>query len=550
MQQCLTCGRAVQPHLFTCPWCGSLHPARQSQDNPHGFLNSTRLSLRTLAQHNIPVRETTYLALGGGMGSFVWVDYLRVGGVASGQIAVIGQQTTPYTRFRQLCAHSQIDDQERIRSDSGARPDNLWGWPGYGVQEIASLLRQGQIRPAARIAWQILAEPTLADVYTPRAALVFASLEREMKRIGWSRMMRQGTIIGIRQTDDGRFAAAYRRDIPGRPPATMVIAAPYIHLALGYPGIHLAPETQAYRQASGNTRLVVQAYEPHEHIYQQLAQHGGSLILRGRGIVSSRILQKVDEIRRATGHNIRVTHLLRSPLTQGTTYGSARRQARYHTQWQPFNWPKAAFGGDLRVILAQASPQERPHLLATWGGVTTSNRSDWQEVLARGEREGWYQCCFGEVEKISGSGRGRVIVHLCPQKDSPSATHLVANFVIDCTGLNTALHLHPVLNDLCEQYQLPLNPSGQLAVTEDFELKRLRNGEGQAFMAGVMSFGNSFAPVDSFTGLQYAAQRSIDALLRENAPGLHRLNGLYSLRQWVRWLRGAAPVAADTNRKS
>ena len=543
---CVTCGRAISsPTPFTCPWCGSLHTVPHT---PTGqlclpLLKAPRLSLRSLAQNNIPVIETPYLTLGGGLGSFAWADYLRVSGVSAEQITVIGNKSVPYTRFQRLCANSQINDQERIRSDSGARPDNVWGWPGYAVQEIATLLRHGQVREASRIAWQILAEPALADVYTPRAALVFASLEREMKRIGWPQMVRQGEIGGVRQTDDGRFAAAYIPHRPGRP-SPAVVVAPYLHLALGYPGIHLAPETQAYRQATGDTQLVVQAYEEHEHIYQQLGERGGLLILRGRGIVASRILQRVDEIRQATGHNIQVVHLLRAPLTEDTVYGSARRQTRYHMQWQPFNWPKAMFGGDLRAMLAEATPAERQTLLANWGGVTTSNRTDWQELVARGEKEGWYRVCFGEVEKIRGNGRGRVVTHICTQnlpEVEPQPARLVADFVLDCTGLNTALRLHPILNDLCEQYQLPLNPSGQLALSHDFELTRLRNGEGRVFMAGVMAFGNGFAPVDSFSGLQYAAQRSVDALTSDHAPGLHRLNGLHSLHQWLRWLRGFAP---------
>lgn len=545
MNNCATCGRNLPPPpSFTCPWCGSLHPVH---NNPPfaPFLKDTRLSLRTLAQHHIPITETTYLALGGGLGSFTWVDYLRVCGAAAAQIAVIGNNPVPYARFRQLCANSQINDQERIRSDSGARPDNVWGWPGYAVQEIIHLLGIGQMRAAGRIAWQILAETALADVYTPRANMVFAALDREMRRIDWRRMFRRGELVAIRQTDDGRFAAAYQPH--ASPPGLSVIIAPYLHIALGYPGIHLAPETQAYRQATSDASLVVQAYEEHEHIYRQLERQGGIVIIRGRGIVASRILQRLDEIRQATGHDIRVIHLLRYPMTEDTAYGTARRQTRYHMQWQPFNFPKAVFGGDLRVVFSAASPEERQKLVASWGGVTTSNRSDWQEIVARGEREGWYRVCFGKVERLQGNDRGRVIAHIYTKElmdIDPQPTRLVADFVIDCTGLNTALHSHPVLNDLCQQYQLPLNLSGRVAVTDDFEIIRLRNGEGRVFLAGVMAFGNSFAAVDSFSGLQYAAQRSVGALVSDRAPGLHQLNGLNSLREWLRWARNVEPLAA------
>ncbi|GAB4159078.1 MAG: hypothetical protein Fur0021_29620 [Candidatus Promineifilaceae bacterium] len=80
-------------------------------------------------------------------------------------------------------------------------------------------------------------------------------------------------------------------------------------------------------------------------------------------------------------------------------------------------------------------------------------------------------------------------------------------------------------------------------VTPDFELKELRNGGGQAFLAGAMAFGNAFAPVDSFIGLQYAAQRSVSVLVREGAPGVRALTPLDSLFQWGRWWRNREPAA-------
>jgi hypothetical protein len=56
-----------------------------------------------------------------------------------------------------------------------------------------------------------------------------------------------------------------------------------------------------------------------------------------------------------------------------------------------------------------------------------------------------------------------------------------------------------------------------------------------------MTFGNEFAPVDSFLGLQYAAQRSVELLIREHAVGLHGLTYLGSLHQWWRWCQELDP---------
>jgi hypothetical protein len=235
-----------------------------------------------------------------------------------------------------------------------------------------------------------------------------------------------------------------------------------------------------------------------------------------------------------------VIHLLRTPLTEDTVYGQARRPSLYHWQRQPFNWPKAAFGGDLRLVLEEAAPEERQKLFAIWGGVTTSNRRDWLEIVARGDREGWYQLYFGTITEMRPNGRKRLIAQF-EDYASNEQYRFVADFMIDCTGLNSELVLHPILADLREHYELSQNLTGQLEVTANFELTGLRNSRGQAYMAGTIAFGNAFAPVDSFMGLQYAAQRSVDGLIRAGAPGLRYLNGLASLRQWWRWWQGAAP---------
>jgi pSer/pThr/pTyr-binding forkhead associated (FHA) protein len=491
----------------------------------------------------MPVSETTYLALGGGLGSFVWVDYLRVCGVKADQIKVIGREQTPYGRFQRLCRYSQISDTERIRSDSGARPDNLWGWPGYAVEEIAGLLRQGKWGEAARIAWQIFSEPVLTHTYAPRANRVAAGMEREMKRIGWQRMVRQGEVHALRPTDDGRYVVLYTPMAGDDSQRPQLVIAPYLHLALGYPGITLTAEAQAYRHSYQDWQRVVQAYEDHEQVYEQLGQQGGMVMVRGRGIVASRVLQRLDEVRQSSsGKPIQVIHLVSAPLTEATVYGLARRQRHHHRHVQPFNWPKAALGGDLRFILEKATPAERQHLFQTWGGTTTSNRLDWQEVVERGLREGWYRLHFGQIEAIKPNGRHRLIIQIQDYAPPHPSHRLIADFVLDCTGLNVEVANHPVLADLSDCYGLAKNGSGRLVVTPDFEIEALRNGQGgRLFVAGIMAGGNAFAPVDGFLGLQVIAQRTVDTLIRDNAPGLHRLDGRQSLRQWWRWWQGMAP---------
>ena len=80
--------------------------------------------------------EKKFVSIGGGIGSFCWVDALRVHGVSKKDISVIGIHETPYRQFKVYCDNSGLHEDSRIRSDSSARPDNFWGFPGYALSEV------------------------------------------------------------------------------------------------------------------------------------------------------------------------------------------------------------------------------------------------------------------------------------------------------------------------------------------------------------------------------------------------------------------------------
>ncbi len=69
-------------------------------------------------------------------------------------------------------------------------------------------------------------------------------------------------------------------------------------------------------------------------------------MIRGRGIVASRIIQRIYEARKRN-RNIAVLHLMQSPKPQGNKFQNTQRLVKNH-QFQPFNWPKACSGGELQ----------------------------------------------------------------------------------------------------------------------------------------------------------------------------------------------------------
>ncbi|MGB1253381.1 MAG: FHA domain-containing protein [Candidatus Promineifilaceae bacterium] len=486
------------------------------------------------------IEEKTYLAIGGGLGSFAWVDHLLVYGADSAEITCIGLESKPYGRYKRLCENSQIPEHERLRSNSDACPDNLWGWPGYAVREMWHETRRGNFYNAGKVGWHIFNEP-FVETYTPKAGNVYASIDREAQRIGWDNIWRHGRVRAIRKTDDGRYVVAYSQPVRHGASRHKLIVTQHIHLAVGYPGVRFLPDLQRYRQITGDFERVVNAYEDHDHVYKGLKYHGGTVILRGRGIVASRILQKLYEIRQSSKMPIRVVHLMRSPLTSGKRYGSAERDIESHWEYQPFNWPKAVWGGDLRGQLESASDEERMALLKQWGGTTTADRRDWREIIQTGLREGWYEIKLGTVEMVERHVSGRVSSCVRHYQDENQRTELLTDYVIDATGLESGIKSNALLDDLVGMYQVKLNPQGRFAVTPEFEIEDLRNGDGRLFAAGVSTLGGPFAAVDSFLGLQYAAQRSADLLAKQKTTRLKHLNGLRSVNQWVRWARGVQP---------
>ena len=290
---------------------------------PGTIFDSPTVSAAAIKATGKLAAEVTYAAIGGGLGSFVWVDHLRVFGVPAGAIRVLGiaPDRKPYAKYARLCRNSQIPDHERVRSNSISAPDNVWGFPGYALRECWSELNKGN-PGGLRYLWQVFAEPALAESYTPRAGHVFASLDAEATRIGWNSMWVDAQVLQIRKTDDDRYVVAYRvpRESAKGGPREQFMIARQLHIATGYPASNFLPDLQDFRASHPNAGMVVNAYEEHEAIYQALASNGGTVLIRGRGIVASRVIQRLSEVR-AKNKGIRAIHLMRSPVTSGSRFG-------------------------------------------------------------------------------------------------------------------------------------------------------------------------------------------------------------------------------------
>lgn len=155
-----------------------------------------------MAAAGIPVIDAPLVSVGGGIGSFVLADVLRVSGMGASSMKVLGQADRPWDTYNYLASVSQIPEGERLRSDSMAGPDNLWGFPSLAVREaFGAKSLSGFIAPL----FQVLTEPIFTDFYAPKAGQIYEGMQREADRIGWWPMVAKGQVRTIRRREGGGY---------------------------------------------------------------------------------------------------------------------------------------------------------------------------------------------------------------------------------------------------------------------------------------------------------------------------------------------------------
>jgi hypothetical protein len=281
---------------------------------------------------------------------------------------------------------------------------------------------------------------------------------------------------------------------------------------------------------------VVNAYEPHDYVYEELLRRPSTVMVRGSGIVASRILNRLLNDREQRGASTTVLHLFRNYI--GEDQGDDpkfRREGKNGFAYQAFNYPKAAWGGQLKSRLETLEGAARADLIRQMGGTNTPHRGDWDRQLEQGRKGGWYQQWVGQVTSVEpGANQTITTTIVDPQQRS---IQLGANFIIDATGLESDIAEHRLLSDLLSHAGASRNPSGRLDVEPTFEVRGTRNEPGRIYASGSITLGGYYAGVDSFLGLQYAALRIADDLASIGFG--NRIGIIRSTREWLRWMRSA-----------
>lgn len=465
--------------------------------------------------------ERRFVTVGAGLGSLAMVHLWRLAGVDDQDLCAVGPLASPSDTYEHLATNSQIPRSERLRSDSGSTIDAIWGWPGYALRESI-----GQRTPTQAL--RVLTEPVLAEFFTPRADQVYRSVHRETNRVGWNRIHQPGWVRMIRRAEGGGYWVI----VDSLEDGPLAIAAEHVHIALGYPGVALLPDLQAFRIEHPDAgHRVVNSYEPHSYVYDELKQRKRTVLVRGSGIVASRVLQRLLDDVELHGAETEVVHLFRNYVDgpQGSTRRFRRRGGR-GCAYQAFNYPKASWGGQLRAKLETLDGADRAKLIDAMGGTNTAPRRAWRRQLRRHEATGAYRQERGVVRSVNSIEDGvQTVVH----RPDGSEVTIDAAYIVDATGLQSDPTTHPLYADLIARSGARRNPKGRLDVGPSFEVIGTESGSGRLYASGAMTLGSTYAGVDSFLGLQYAALQSADHMARLGA--IPRIGPWRSARGWAAW---------------
>ena len=206
------------------------------------LLNTDFWSDDMVARAGIPVVDVPFVTVGGGIGSFVTVDYLRIAGRADlEQIRVLSNIDHPWQTYEYLTRVSQIP---RGRAD----PVRLVVAAGQHLGLPVVRAERGAGREAHRPpAVHVLVEPIFADYWTPAG--------RPGVRSTWSArptasrypdMLVKGVVRMVRRRAGRRLLHASSPRPSGTSPTKRIaFRSRFVHLAVGYPGLRFLPDLQA-----------------------------------------------------------------------------------------------------------------------------------------------------------------------------------------------------------------------------------------------------------------------------------------------------------------
>ena len=461
-----------------------------------------------LARADIPVVDIPFVSIGGGIGSFVTVDYLRICGVPTSAIRVFTQLETPWESYEYLTRVSPDPARRAAAQRLGVLPGQHLGLPelrrARGVRdEVAQAA--GPDRRSSR---------SSTTTTRPKAGQAFESMEQEYHRIRYPETVVKGQVrmvrrrIGRRLLHDPHPARRAPRAPTGRVPQPLrarrrrlpgAEVPPRPH---GLPGD--PPRLRQRRQRLRAARADLRAAAPG-------AGHRAGPRRRHRRLPRAAAADRRPRRARPVRPRSCTSSAPTSPARTARNLWM-RRRGGDGWAYQGFNYPKSVWGGQLKAsACASWRARSGPTSTRCSAAPTPRGAAAGRRQLRRGRRR-------------AGTGRSRARSRRCEPgphgtvagraEDRDGTSHAQVTGVIDCTGLEADIREHRVLADLLDHGGAGRNPLGRLDVERTFEVRGTRSEPGRMYASGTATLGGYFPGVDTFLGLQIAAQEIADDLAR------------------------------------
>nr|BFE80067.1 hypothetical protein GCM10020093_026680 [Planobispora longispora] len=361
---------------------------------------------------------------------------------------------------------------------------------------------------------------------------VFANLEREAKRIRYWDMLVKGQVRMVRKRAGGGYFTVVTPPEGAAPTKRIVFRSRFVHLAIGYPGLKFLPDLQEFRTKYSDYQHVVNAYEPHEQVYEFLKTRPGTVVIRGGGIVASRVLQRLFDDREKYGLKTQIIHIFRTFITG--SHGPhiwARRKGGDGWAYQGFNYPKSVWGGQLKAQMRKLEGAERAAKYKEMGAPTPPSGGAGRSRCAPGARAATTTRCRARWIGWSPPRRPPGQLRAQQRRDHPRAGRRLHHRL---HGPGGGHRRAPRLRRPAAVRRSLPQPGRRLEVERHFEVKGTASGDGALYASGSATLGGYFPGVDTFLGLQIAAQEIADDLAGRGF--VRKMGPLRSTSQWFKWV--------------
>ena len=249
----------------------------------------------------------------------------------------------------------------------------------------------------------MLVEPIFSDYYTPRAGQAFETMEREADRIGYQQTAsRKGQVRMARRRVGGGYFTILTPPDGATADERVAYRSPFVHIAVGYPGLKFLPDLQRYREyyrdyTPGRQRLRAARARLRASCSCEPG-HGGHPRRRHRRLPRPAAADRRPGPARGPDPD----HPRFRTYVTGAHGPNIFMRRRGGDGWayQGFNYPKSVWGGQLKARMRSLEGEERAALQGDRRHQHARSASCGRPSSSGAGSEGWYRTVTGEVEPM------------------------------------------------------------------------------------------------------------------------------------------------------